>query len=1476
MEFTAGGNIRKPSRTGRTAAGRPPVEPTGNVYQARYNPVSGEYDVVDTRDGMRVASHPDIADATGDALQRSSHELPPEPVARVGRGVSGPKAETHDEMIARMQRETDAKVADRRAASLASRDGVPPTDGRPDITMLAASNSKNDYHRWSLSTSQGRDKTMAPDVARVSGGVLDNKAVSAVVMNPKDGTGDYRYRIVEEGTGNVLEEGSGHNAGEVFAKADRIFSSQRGGGVARTAGNEVHYAARSKQRPKDLSRGDFGTGPFYDFSVVQVDKNGNEKEISKTISMDRAREHAAEMNTKEAGATERAAAALQASRNTSMADIYNRHRDVTREQFDAMSPDQQQRVLNDLRKVRDSKEQVSHTIPSNRTTMGTTIRGTKNAPHVDAAQAKLRELTYTAPPPPDNSVEAQRARLARGFASGSKDQLNQASIDAGLGGIPTSWKLDKMRDYLRARASAGDLYDQAFDTHSGRLNPAKLATALRQADSREQAAGLLDSIDLSHGLTTADMKAAAGDLGGTLRGSKRKHRDDLIELSVGRRSDSESIARTASGPSGRTAPRVVGGEPGFGEPPARTAAGTSATTGGTRKHAGLTDQQVRNGLEMRGTTDPELVAEAARRGIEHRDAQRPGPDALRQASDLRAAERNAALLAEVNDMTPAQISGLSVSEKERYRQELLTLSQVGRGDDARRAQIALQQFNTPAAREAHTPGVDALGGNLDDAARAAGRNPDGSLRSPGRIGGPAISSYVQPGDRVRYGGKVRTVSRVDDNARYIYFDDGSKMTRYDEGTIVGRPSPGKGDAGGTGARAANLEKARSTQREMRAEELQASREPKDNGAKIRAIQSDTITSAELYRKAAAGPSGQRTNLMIGRVRHTPDNPSGEFKITDANGNQTGWASRTVHDGESVYVFHSQDADGGQRLEGWSDSLAVGVDVINNGHHQATGYGLDSTRTSGGTFQRYAGRDKSIQELDRDALNQEIGRVRERLAMPGLTPSLRARAEADLARLEAERQGGPGTGVDTPRVSRDTGGMTAATNAEAIPKVTGYAKGRELEPGMLVNTADLLPMHESQGNTTGENPNPLGHADWVRVGMVGNTNDPAYKSYNSNRSLTGGMYVVFDQAGHPVGRMSANTIAEINTENNKPEARLEQVRMPVKVQVKVNDGFGKFHMEERDSHAAVLVPSAFAQQEAGMPAPKMLSDGILDPNDPNYGKGASRPAPANRPHGPRVQGTRTREQYRADRAQRDAAYAASEPQRAARRAELEAARKADAAAQREQDRIAAEKAYEARREQDRRATLTRRHESILGDLNDPNPQVYDRNLNKVRPATGEEQAVYELDRYGGDMAALARAYGIKTRGVDRRDLPAQIVAAVKAGKTPDPEVDAPKVLTGVAAAEADAKKIATLDKRRRTAITKAITELKSELASNDKYPMALEYASDNLLRQIAEAFGLADSGLTGKALRDMIKQLVREGRTPDLDAHPVTSLKKTRR
>lgn len=493
----------------------------------------------------------------------------------------------------------------------------------------------------------------------------------------------------------------------------------------------------------------------------------------------------------------------------------------------------------------------------------------------------------------------------------------------------------------------------------------------------------------------------------------------------------------------------------------------------------------------------------------------------------------------------------------------------------------------------------------------------------------------------------------------------------------------------------------------------------------------------------------------------------------------------------------------------------------------------------------------------------------------------------MAELQSELQA---RGIPTPRAEvgvmrsqlkaalRTEGRVTPA--AGPVPKVTGYAKGRELEPGMLVNAADLLPMHESQGNTTGENPNPLGHANWVRVGLIGNTNNPAYRSYNSNRSLTGGMYVIFDQSGHPVGRMSANTIAEINTEDVKPEAALQQLRVPIKVQVQVkNPRTGEVTIEERDAFDMALVPSKHAQREAGMPAPKMLSEGIVDPNDPHYGVRGRRPLPTNQPHGGFKQGSRTREQYRADREKRDQAYAASEPQRAARRAELEAARKADAAEKREQDRVAAEKQAAIRSEQYRRDNITRRHERIVEDLADAHPMVYDRSLNTTRPATQDEFAVHELTRGSSNLKALAEAYGVKTRGTTLEQQAEGIVAAVKAGKTPDLEVGAPKVLDESAQADADAKKIATLDKRRRTGIVKNLAEIRQDMASEfygnrSGLPFHLEYLSDAQLEQLAAALGIF--GLTGRTAMAAIVEAIKAGAEPNLDVNPITSLKKKTR
>jgi len=228
-------------------------------------------------------------------------------------------------------------------------------------------------------------------------------------------------------------------------------------------------------------------------------------------------------------------------------------------------------------------------------------------------------------------------------------------------------------------------------------------------------------------------------------------------------------------------------------------------------------------------------------------------------------------------------------------------------------------------------------------------------------------------------------------------------------------------------RTANLAKARTAATEKRVSDLQESKDPKDNGAKIRAIADGRMDHADLYRKIMAGPSGQRSDLKVGRIRHTPDNPFGEFKVTDRNGQTAGWVTSTVRDGEQVYAVHSENGSGETRLEGWADTIAHAADVLTNGETAAsTGGSLDARRISGRMFHRYEGRNKTVAELDREALDREIRQHRDALAKPDLTPGIRARHEASLAKLETERRGQ----LDTRRDSSHTGGVSNAPTTEA--------------------------------------------------------------------------------------------------------------------------------------------------------------------------------------------------------------------------------------------------------------------------------------------------------------------------------------------------------------------------------------------------------------------------------------------------------------
>lgn len=207
---------------------------------------------------------------------------------------------------------------------------------------------------------------------------------------------------------------------------------------------------------------------------------------------------------------------------------------------------------------------------------------------------------------------------------------------------------------------------------------------------------------------------------------------------------------------------------------------------------------------------------------------------------------------------------------------------------------------------------------------------------------------------------------------------------------------------------AALAAGRARAKELRAEDLRDSIDPKQNGAKIAAIEAGTLDYADLYRTKVGGASGQRSQSPVARVRYTPDNPSGEFRISDpSSGTLLGWASRTVHDGQQTYVFHSEDYDGGQKLEGWSDSLATGADVLRIGEHAATRGGSNyHAAISQGGFKRYA--PLTPEEADRAEAARELKNARERLASGKLGPELTARYQAIVDKAEG-RQPVPGAG-----------------------------------------------------------------------------------------------------------------------------------------------------------------------------------------------------------------------------------------------------------------------------------------------------------------------------------------------------------------------------------------------------------------------------------------------------------------------------------
>lgn len=126
---------------------------------------------------------------------------------------------------------------------------------------------------------------------------------------------------------------------------------------------------------------------------------------------------------------------------------------------------------------------------------------------------------------------------------------------------------------------------------------------------------------------------------------------------------------------------------------------------------------------------------------------------------------------------------------------------------------------------------------------------------------------------------------------------------------------------------------------------------RENGKNVWRVLVDRDGYADLYRTIVAGPSGQRSDLLVGRVYYTWQGPwEMEIIRTDGpfQGSRSGYASRT-HDGR--WAITEDMENDGFRFIGYASTLSLGVDVLTYGEHAAT-RNHDHRRISPGKWEPY--------------------------------------------------------------------------------------------------------------------------------------------------------------------------------------------------------------------------------------------------------------------------------------------------------------------------------------------------------------------------------------------------------------------------------------------------------------------------------------------------------------------------------------------
>lgn len=480
-------------RAGAVGADGTVTTPDGKVIGRLADPANVNADGwalvnTDTEPAMRTAGDRAGAGFAVRVWFDKSTQRPPVDTPRVDSNNGGMSSTTPRKQInsvAKLGAIADANAQDRRAKSLATRDGAPPTDGRPDITAVATSDKSYLGRSWNLDTSRGRDRTMSPDIARAHGGYMNDRTVSAEVMNPKGGTGDYRYRIYDA-DGNTVEEGSSPDAAEAFRRANRIFSSQRGEGMARSSGTgRVRFESRMTKRPKDSSRGDMGTGPFYDHTVVQINPDGSEREVSSHSSPNQAHSAALDRNEKERAANPG--------------------------EKDAPTPTRRLQTFADrMRGEFSDAERLEMSLKNEEERQKLRARETERARQVEEARAN-----DTRPEREKLAEQLQQDRAARdiGMRSGRIDPQREArikKIEARLEELDTADRKAKIKDIRKGdkvktslgefevtgKTADGYLRVQRPDGRRGSVNPKHIeeVTKAPKADATPVAAGIDDLV----------------------------------------------------------------------------------------------------------------------------------------------------------------------------------------------------------------------------------------------------------------------------------------------------------------------------------------------------------------------------------------------------------------------------------------------------------------------------------------------------------------------------------------------------------------------------------------------------------------------------------------------------------------------------------------------------------------------------------------------------------------------------------------------------------------------------------------------------------------------------------------------------------------------------------------------------------------------------------------------------------------------